>query len=230
MITIMVYFLLKRWLARYPQRPPKSIKALVFYHSRRFHPGMLVFGILISGVVIAQQQQLHYKVMRNGTETGWVQLSRNTSGNITLINMRSEINVRVIRLFKIISTEFAEFREGRLIHSYVFRKMNETVKANTHTRLNGNAYEIENAGGKKMLNITPVSSTVLSLYFGEPVNRQLVYSDSQQQLAKVEKTGPGIYNLLLPDGNRNEYYYTNGICARVRIVTTFYTAEFILTD
>jgi hypothetical protein len=180
--------------------------------------------------LFAQQQVLTYKVIRNGSEAGWVKLNKSTAGNITVIRMTSEISVRVIILLKIISSEYAEFRDGKMIHSYVFRKMNETVKANNHAWLCSTGYEIENASGKEKLNINPVTFNVLSMYFGEPVNVEHVYSNSQQQLAKVEKIGTGLYKLRLPGGNSNEYYYSNGICTRVKIDTRFYTAEFILTN
>jgi len=163
-------------------------------------------------------------------EAGWVTLNKNVSGNTTVFSMSSEIKVRMIMLFKIISSEYAEFRDGKMIHSYVFRKMNETMKVQNHARLCSSGYEIENESGKKLLAISPVTFNVLSMYFGEPPVGTSVYSNSQQNSVQVEKLRNGVYRIQSPDGNSNEYYYNNGICTRVKIDTNFYSAEFILTN
>jgi hypothetical protein len=230
MIPVLIYLLFKRLRKRDFKTAYHKITARFFYRKNQVTFTIIVLLLLFSCILFAQQQLLTYKVMRNGSETGWVKLTKNTAGNVTVISMSSEIKVRMIILFKIISTEYAEFRDGKMTHSYVFRKMNESVKANHHTRLCGTEYEIESASGKEKLTISPVTFNVLSMYFGEPDGIEHVYSDSQQKLATVKKIRTGVYKLHLPDGNSNEYYYSNGICTRVKIDTSFYTAEFILTN
>ena len=190
---------------------------------------MIIFLILRPCLLSSQQQALTYKVIRHGLETGWVTLHKSTAGNKTIISMNSELNVRVLMLFKIVSTEYAEFLNGQMIHSYIFRKLNETVKANIHTRLGDKGYEIDDASGQKKLGIGPITFNVLSMYFAEPTGLQKVYCDSQQKMATVEKMGTDIYKLHLPDGNSNEYYYRDGICVKVKIDSSYYTVEFILS-
>ncbi|MCW3116871.1 MAG: sterol desaturase family protein, partial [Chitinophagaceae bacterium] len=192
MVVVLIYILLKKLCKKDRSALCHKITGQFLYRKYHFTSTIIFLLLLFSCTMFAQQQLLTYKVMRNGTEAGWVKLNKSTEGNSTVINMSSEIKVRMILLIKIISREWAEFRDGKMVHSYVFRKMNETVKVSNHTRLCNSGYEIENASGKERLHISPITFNVLSMYFGEPANEESVYSDSQQQLASVEKLRTGV--------------------------------------
>ena len=38
------------------------------------------------------------------------------------------------------------------------------------------------------------------------------------------------YKIKLPDGNTTSYYYTNGICSKVKVEQSLFTIEFVLTQ
>ena len=227
MIPVMIYLLLKKMR----KNNYKRITAVLFQRKIQVMFTFIVLLLLVSCVLFSQSQLLTYKVIRNGNEAGWVKLSKNSTGPTSVISMASEVKVRVVFLFTIVSNEYAETKNERLIHSYVFRKVNTNVKADVHTRWTGSNYEKENAAQKEKLSFQPVNFNVLDLYFTEPAGFEQAYSGSQQQNLRIEKERAGVYKLYLPNGEFNEYYYNKeGICSKVKIDHGLYAVEFVLTQ
>ncbi len=156
--------------------------------------------LLISFALFSQSQSLTYKVMRNGNETGWIKLNKNVDGNTSAISMSSEVKVRLVFLFIITNTEYAELRNEKLVYSHVLRKVNTSIKADVYTRWTGSSYEKGSATQQEKLSFQPVSLTVLDLYFREPVGIDEVYSGTHQQNLATEKKQAGVYRTILPDG------------------------------
>lgn len=175
-----------------------------------------------------QDWQLHYKIIQGGDDIGWMRLEKKISGNRTVYILTSEIKTRVILLIKVCAKETAEFENGKLIHSTQFRKTNGDVKLNKQTRLMINKYEVEENGEKQNLDFTNITTNLLSLYFHEPVGINTLYSDKFECLVKVTKTDDGGYKVKFPDDNSNVFYYSGGICTKIKINHTFYTATVII--
>jgi hypothetical protein len=212
-------------------RQYKNLTAAFFERKNQIIVTFIVLLLLFSCVLFSQSTLLTYSVMRNGNQAGWVKVSKNINGNTSIINLTSEMKVRFIFLFTIVSNEYVESKNEKLIHSYVYRKVNTDVKANVHTRWTGSSYEKEDASQKEKLTFEPVSFNVLDLYFREPTGFDQVYSGSQQQNLRIQKKQAGVYKLYLPDGDFNEYYYnSDGICSSVKIDHGFYSVEFVLTQ
>jgi hypothetical protein len=176
----------------------------------------------------SQDRQLHYKIVQGGSEIGWMRLEKATSGNRSILLLTSEIKTRIIFTIRVCAKETAAFENGKLIHSTQFRKTNGDVKVNKQTRLVANKYEVEENGKKQTLSITNISINLLSLYFQEPVGIKMLYCDKYECLVKVTKTEDGGYKVKFPDDNSNIFYYSEGICTKVKIEHTFYTATIII--
>jgi len=201
------------------------------FHERKNQVAVILLALLhfTASGSFSQSQLLTYKVIRNGAEAGWVKLNRNTNGSTSVISMASEIKVKIIFPVTVTSNEYAESGNGKLIHSYVFRKINNNIKVDKHTRLKENIYESENFSRKEKLRLIPVCFNVLDLYFREPSDFKEAYSSSYQTNLQIENKQPHIYRLMLPDGSINEYHYNkNGNCVKVRVNQNLYSADFIL--
>jgi hypothetical protein len=228
MIPALLYLLLKK-IRKHNWANLKS--------ARVSHPNIIVFVVLIillliTSAALAQETQksrvLNYKVIRNGSEVGWMKLIRNDAENHSTINLTSEVSVRMIFKFSAKANEQAEFVNGKMVHSYIYRKMNGNVKADKHTRFTGHNYEVEQASGKKELEISSVTYNMNCLYFQEPIGIKQVYSDNFQQFVDIQKEPEGYYKIKFPDGSSNYYYYKNGVCAAIHVNHTFYSADIIL--
>ncbi len=231
MITFLIYILLKKY--RKQSRVETYLQISKFL-SARFHiifvSLMIILLALIPVLSRSQSQNLHYKIVQGGDEVGWMKLEKNMTGNKLRLVLVSDIKTRLIFQIKICAKETAEFENGRLIHSTLFRKTNGDVKLNKLTRLKANKYEVEENGEKQNLAFTNITTNLLSLYFQEPVGINALYSDKFESFVKVTKTDDGGYKVKFPDGNSNIYYYRAGICCKVIISHTFYTVEVILNS
>src|SRR5207253_9698368 len=119
-------------------------------------------------------------------------------------------------LISIIEKQEVLFRNGVMIKSYLYRKVNEDIKADKLTTYAGGHYKINKANSSKTVMIDNIRYNQLCLYFFEPVNISQIYSDNFERLLTIEKKND-CYQLKLPDGNTSYYYYTNGICSKVKV-------------
>jgi hypothetical protein len=228
MVPALLYLLLKKLRHQNWGKMRRNFVSRLFIARNRIIIALVVILLLISFVLAAQEQNLSYKIIRKGDEIGWVNLVKKTDNNNTIITMQSEVEVTFIFTFSSVAKEVSEFRNGKLNHSYFFRKRNGDVKADRHTHLTSNGYEVESKSEKKKLNILPVTFNTLCMYFEEPVNLKKVYSDNYQCLLDIDKKPDGAYQVTGTDGNITSFYYRDGRCYKVKLDYNFYSATLIL--
>ena len=217
-----------------PFIPPKnklinSVKYLV-YHNRSIKISFLLihFALFLSIVSFTQRSVLTYNVVQNNDVIGWLKLDKRDSANSSFIKFSSEIKKRVVFLFTIIEKQEAFFQNGIMTYSYVYRKINDNIKVNKFTTYVSGHYLVKKDKSSTPLMLNNIAYNQLSLYFYEPATIQQVYSDNYEQYLKIEKSGNQYYTLKLPGGNKNTYYYSNGVCTKVKVEQSLFTVEFIL--
>lgn len=172
----------------------------------------------------SQEKKLQYNIKRNGDVVGSIRFVQSITGNRTVLSLESEVNTRFIFNFKANTKEEAIYDNGILTWSSIFRKLNGNVKSDKKTKAMGNAYTVYKGTKTETVNNYPIRYNMLSVYIAEPVNISKVYSDNFQQQIDIQKVADHHYKIKFPDGNYNEYFYTNGICSKVEIHHTMYRA------
>lgn len=183
---------------------------------------LVLLSITIS--VQAQQKKLEYNIKRNGDVVGKINFTHGIAGNRTVLTMESEVNTRFIFNFKAKAKEEAIYDDSILTWSSIYRKLNGNVKVDKKTKANGNVYTVYKGSKIETLNNYPIHYNMLSIYVTEPVNISKVYSDNFQQQIDIQKIADHHYKIKFPDGNYSEYFYTNGICSKVEIHHSLYSA------
>ncbi|MBC8986810.1 hypothetical protein H9X96_13600 [Pedobacter sp. N36a] len=169
-------------------------------------------------------QQLNYEVLRNNKKIGNMQVARTQHEQNLQINLQFKAKMSLpLKDIVIEGIEKAIFFGGKLTQSTAYRKVNGQTKTDIETKWVDNKYRITNAGKSSSADLKPIRLHLLSIYFIEPKNDTLVYSDSFQRLLLIQKDQGMSYKLALPNGNVNLYTYKNGICTKVVIQSTFYT-------
>lgn len=176
----------------------------------------------------AQNLQLNYKIMRNGVAIGWLRLDKTTIENKSVLLLVSEIKTKIIFPITVFAKESSAFEKGKLVYSSQIRKTNGAVKLDKQTRLIESKYEVTTNGEKEKLSIPTIAENLLSLYFQEPKDCKSVYCENQQCFVKVAITRDDGYKVAFPNGNINYFYYKDGVCSKIKIVHTLYTAEIII--
>jgi hypothetical protein len=183
---------------------------------------------LIPALPKSQNQQLRYKIIQGGDNIGWLQLNKKNSGDTSSLSLVSEIKKRFFLLITVSAKESAVYKGRQLIYSSQFRKNNDDTRLNKQTKFIAGRYEVEDEGEKQHLTYSFIGTNLLCLYFQEPVGINTVYCDNHSCFLNINKTEDGGYKVKFPDGNSNCFYYSNGICTKVVINHTFYTAQIIL--
>ena len=178
----------------------------------------------VISIVSAQDKKLEYQIIRKGDVVGTINFSQSVSGNRTTLKMESEVNTRFIFTFTAKAKEEAIYDSGIMTWSSIYRKLNGNVKADKKTRAEGSGYKIISGNKSESLGEYPIRYNMLSIYISEPVNVSRVYSDNFERHVNIEKVGDHHYKIRFPDGNYNEYFYKNGICSRVKIHHSLYSA------
>jgi hypothetical protein len=179
--------------------------------------------------VTAQNTQLNYNIKFNGTEMGSMILQRSVSTGSTKLALESKAKKRFIVLFEIYETHSEIFQNDVMTTASVFRQVNGKTKINMQMSCEGANCKIASEGKTNTIALKPVSWSVLNLYFAEPEKISEVFSDSFQQMLKIENIGNHEYKISLPDGNSNYFYYTNGVCTKEVINHSLYKVEIVLT-
>ncbi len=187
-----------------------------------------ILSVFAALPLLAQYKQLNYKVMQGSNNIGWVKVDKRDSANTSIFKLGSEIKKRVLFLFTIKESRETHFTNGLMLSSYVFRSVNKDVKVDMRTFYEGTQYKVKKEKAANALPINRIDCNFLSLYFQEPVNMKQAYCDTYEKMLNIEKTAGGPYKIIMPDGSITSYYYTNGICSKVKVEQSLFTIEFVL--
>ena len=174
-------------------------------------------------VLNAQNQKTDYKIIFRGDSVGNMQLCKNKTGDNIALKLTSSVRIHFFIKVNVKCEEMSSFQNGRLIYSNVSRVVNGKEKAARQTRAYGDTYEATSFGKAVTSTIRPIDYNLNMLYFQEPFNKQIVYSDNFQQFLTVEQVALHRYKIVLPDGNYNYYTFTDGLCSTVELHHSFYT-------
>jgi len=185
--------------------------------------------LLIPNTVVSQASLYNYKVMYRGDVIGWMKLEKNINGNKSDLSLVSEIKTRVIVPVRVYFKEMSTFEDGKLVFSSQFQKANGKIKTDKQTKLVSDKYEITENGEHNMISSPLINTNLLSLFFDEPLAVNYAYSEKQQRFLKIVKSRDGGYELKFPNGNKNCFYYSKGICTKIKVAHNLYAVEVILT-
>ena len=185
----------------------------------------LLFFLLLQKNAAGQTLQFH--VLKGKEAIGWLTVSTGDEGAVRQISVQSHLDFRILFRYQIDVTEEVALLDNQIQSALLLRTMNGEEKIKRSKIRSGNKLEVIDAGQHRFEAIPRLEFHVLQLYLKEPVGIKEVYSEKFQQAVPVQQNGPHSYILSLPDGNQNIYYYTNGACTRIRITSTFFSAEIV---
>jgi hypothetical protein len=187
-------------------------------------------GLLLQMInASAQNTELKYSIMMNGSSMGFMKVQKMCTTDKTQLSLESKAKKRFIISFEIYETHTEVFQNNVMTAASVLRQVNGKTKINKQMNFTGANCVIASEGKANSISVKPVLWSVLNLYFTEPTKISEVFSDSFQQMLKIEEYGDHVYKIALPDGNSNYFYYSNGICTKEIVNHSLYTVELILT-
>jgi hypothetical protein len=222
MIPALLFWLFKKYVL------PTCNNLIVRFQINTFHQYLKKQTLLSLLLILfafqagAQEEIATYQIKRNGDVIGQMQFKQKRAGNDTFLQMDSKVKTRFIFEIDVQTNDESHFKNGQLMWSSVYRKVNGKEKEHRETKLSNQNYLLQ-AGKKTNSMAGSIHYNMMLLYCKEPVNISQVYSDSFQQHLTIKKTAPNTYRINLPDGNYNDYFFQNGICKVVKVHHTLYT-------
>ena len=191
---------------------------------------LVIVLIFFAKSLTAQNNTLHYDITRNDKIIGFLKLQKKEDGDKTYLNLVSDVNVNFIINTSIKIKEHSVYQNHKLIYSESKRLVNDNEKVNNKTSLINGIYHLDKSGFTETLKVPLINYNLLLMYFNEPSNIARVYSDSFQQMLKIDKVSQQHFNIHLPDGGINEYFYKDGRCIKVIVNQTFFQIEMRLKN
>jgi len=189
----------------------------------------LVSGSALLYSFMETDKKLHYEVLRNGKVIGYLDALRKNNGEKVEYIMESNVKVSVIMDFALYSKVIGSFDKGMLTFGSIVRRVNGKDKANSKITWLNDRYLIEDKSESIELK-EKITYTSACLMHEEPVNMQRIFSENYKRFIPIKAIKPHQYELQLPDGNRNFYTYSNGVCVSAEVNTTLTTAYFRLKN
>ena len=175
----------------------------------------------------AQDQNLSFEVWKNKSHIGNISMTEKIKSDSVVYNLSSEIKAKVILSFNVTGIEKTIYKNGILVYSSVYRKLNSNEKVNKELLFDEGKYYLRNGGRKHTLSIKEIKDNLVTLYFYEPTNISKVYCDNHNSMASVVLLESGKYQVTFPDGSYNIFYYKNGKCKKVDAFSSLYEVQLI---
>jgi hypothetical protein len=227
MIPTIIYLLLRRYRRTNPEKA-KRLMTILQKASRLLF--LFILLLLISLFAFPQHTKLEYSIKRKDSEIGTMTFSQHLSGNKTVLKIESEIKTRFIFIITAKALEETVYENGIMIWSTIYQKMNGNERVNKKTKLNGKNYVVTKGQESETISNYPICFNMLCLYIKEPLNIAKIYSDNFQRFLDIQKLGDHHYKIIFPDDNYNEYYYSNGLCAKVEVHHRLFRSSFELKN
>jgi hypothetical protein len=160
---------------------------------------------------------LTYAVKRDGKVIGQIKASRTIQGNKTYYEVETHMEIKVLITQNIDYSSRAFYENGVLQNSVSKSYLNQKLHNTCSTLLRGGRYEIRNDDALDYRK-KPVYYSGTMLYFKEPGNTTLVYSEMSGKENYMHKKAAGQYILTNSKSkNQNRYFYKNSFLDRAYI-------------
>lgn len=194
----------------------------------RFAVRVVLLLLLTAGMAFyafSQERVLQYIIKRNGDAVGNLILRENKSPNRVTYNLQSAVKTSFLFAITVKAIEEAIYENGILTYSHFYQKVNSNERVNTEIQTSGKGYVVISKQEVKPLKSYPITCNLVCLYTTEPLHTARVFADKFQQFIAIENLGAHHYRITLPDGNYNEYFYQAGTCIKVKLNSTWFSAE-----
>lgn len=177
--------------------------------------------LLLSQEVFAQYQEkgIMFWIYRGEDKIGSVVAISIKDGAKQVYRIETHVDVRVVFSFKADIIVRNTFVNEVMTEASARRVLNGTVKINNAIEKQSGRYQMVDKDRDTTYYKGLISNCVSQLYFKEPVNQTSVFSEAFLEHIPLIKNTTDIYELRMPDGHINHYFYKNGECIEVAIET-----------
>jgi len=196
----------------------------------------IVFSLMVSTsfkparIDNCQFSYLRYDVEIQDKYVGWMTCSKNTLADQSVsYTIDSKVNINIITSYDIQFKQESSFKNGSLLKSNYFTKVNGDTQS--FSRLNWDGTRYIGWDGKKnsVIDTNKIGHSIGNLYFKEPVGSAKIFSEKYLTICPITKSGE-YYTIRFPDDKATCYKYQNGICVWAESKQKLYKIVFRLKE
>lgn len=189
------------------------------------HKALFFLFSLITYFVNAQT--LNYKITTANEKIGVLNVVQTEDSNFLQIKIKSSAEIDIIIKYIIEYELNCTYKKNQLLLSTLLIKDNGKVHSTNKITKSDNYYLIDK-GSEQIKYDNKIDYSGALLYFKEPNTIAFVFSEFDLLPKPIKSIGIHSYQITNPkNGQKNEYYYKNGILQKVVIHHTLMTFSLI---
>ncbi len=197
----------------------------------------LFFSLLVSASfkptkpATCQFSYLRYDVEIQDKNVGWMTCTKNSAADQGTVNyiIDSKVNVNIITSYEIQFKMESFFKNGSLLKSNYFTKVNGDTQSYSNLNWDGSKYVGWDGKKNSIIDTDKITHSIANLYFKEPVGITTIFSEKYLALCPIIKSGE-YYAITFPDDKSTFYKYQNGICIWAESKQKLYKIVFRLKE
>jgi hypothetical protein len=175
-----------------------------------------------------QTQVSTYDCIWKGEVIGSLYAEKTQNGNDINLVVSTAVKTRFIFEVAVETYASTTFKNGKLYAGNYVKNVNGSEKLSNAISLITNGYLLNSNSEKRFFETDAINNTSIAMYFSEPVNSKLLFSEMFLTYVPVICVEPGKYKIEMPDGSINYYYYAKGSLIKIEIHTRFFSVAFVL--
>ena len=189
---------------------------------------VLLFAILTTffSLTSLSGQTLRYDVIKGNKNLGALTVKRTINGNAEEIQFDSDVTFRILFAFNLRFSQYEKFYDGKLNWGKAISSLSGRTQKESKIVSDIEGYQLTLDGVTVPVR-EEINYSVSQIYFTEPMDGQLVFSQQFGQFLTFKKVEDHKYLMTSPDGD-NYYTYINGICVNVRVLRDFANFNFVM--
>ena len=169
-------------------------------------------------------ESIAYNVVKNDKVIGTITIVKTQYNNGVTYKLESKITAKYVLEFNIVGKEKSIFRNGELVYSHVYRKVNKKIKTDHEIMYVNDIYK----SGEEDLDIKAIQGNLIKLYFVEPIGVQEVFSDNMKKMVDITALGGGKYKIEFSKNKFNILHYQNGRCVKIEATSALFDVDLIV--
>ncbi len=206
--------------------PPLTSKNMKF---KLLQIRLLFLFILVSTGISSHGQTLLYDIYKGDDRIGGITVEKVTTADKVHYEANSTARFRTLWMNDLSTSTAAEFVNNELSYSMSKIILNDKIREHSITKKDGGFYRyFKHPKERYQKKEAPYRLSTVTLYYSEPSGVKQIFSENYQQLCDLKVIGDNAYELALPDGKVNQYFYKDGALVEVKVIRTFVDLSFRL--
>jgi len=192
---------------------------------------LILFLLIITGSWNKRNPEVRsestFQIYLGRKNVGYLNIVHTRGSEKSRIQVHSEVEARFIFKYTAFGRETYEYRNDTLMHSDVFRKVNNRISLQQTLVKHPEGYRYSDQNSYLILPISVVRLNMTRLFVQEPLDQEQVFSDRFTQWIPIKRLEKHQYKVALPNGSDNIFTYENGKCTSVVSSGSFYTVRLV---